>query len=51
MRKSRAPKRKLLRRQAKPPAGGVAPDEVDRFLLWLTALGDRQLATRAQIRA
>ena len=49
MRKLAAPKRKMLRGNVKRPARSVAPDEVDRFLLWLTVLADLHLARRAQI--
>ena len=51
MRPARAPKRKMLRRSPTKSGARVASDEVDRFLLWLTELGDLQLATRAQNRA
>jgi hypothetical protein len=51
MTKRAAPKRKVLRRNIRRPERSLAPDEVDRFLLWLTAMGDLHLATRAQIRA
>jgi hypothetical protein len=43
------PKRKQRRRRLPLTARNSGPDEADRFLLWLTALGDLQLALRAQI--
>ena len=41
-----APRRKLPCRSAKPSLGPVATEEADRFLRWLTAMGDLQLFPR-----
>jgi hypothetical protein len=43
-----APKRKLRRGPWQRVARSRRPDEADRFLQWLTAQGDLQLALRKQ---
>ena len=40
----------MLRRNARKLDSGVLSDEADRFVLWLTELGDLQLAARKQNR-